>query len=33
MAAPPFGEERLFAVAAAYQAVTDFHLERPPDPS
>ncbi len=32
MGAPPFGEERLFAVAAAYQAVTDFHTRRPPDP-
>ncbi len=32
MAAPPFGEERLLAVAAAYQAVTDFHRERPEDP-
>ncbi len=33
MAAPPFGEERLFAVAAAWQAVTDFHRVRPPDPA
>ena len=33
MAAPPFGEERLFAVAAAWQAVTDFHQARPPDPA
>ena len=33
MAARPFGEERLLAVAAAYQVVSDFHLERPPDPS
>ena len=33
MAAPPFGEERLFAVAAAWQAVTDFHQVRPPDPA
>ena len=32
MAAPPFGEERLLAVAAAYQAVTDFHRMRPDDP-
>jgi aspartyl-tRNA(Asn)/glutamyl-tRNA(Gln) amidotransferase subunit A len=31
--APPFGEERLFAVAAAYQAVTTFHTTRPPDPA
>jgi aspartyl-tRNA(Asn)/glutamyl-tRNA(Gln) amidotransferase subunit A len=33
MGAPPFGEERLIALAAAYQAVTDFHTVRPPDPS
>ena len=33
MAAPPFGEERLFAVAAAWQAVTDLHQVRPPDPA
>ena len=33
MAAPPFGEERLFAVAAAWQAITDFHQVRPPDPA
>ncbi|MGW4466277.1 amidase [Micromonospora sp. NPDC004704] len=33
IAAPPFGEERLLAVVAAYQAVTDHHLRRPPDPS
>ncbi len=33
MAARPFGEERLFAVAAAYQAVTDFHRTRAADPS
>ncbi len=33
MAAPPFGEERLLAVVAAYQAVTDFHRERPADPA
>ncbi len=32
MAARPFGEERLFAVAAAYQAVTDFHRTKPADP-
>ena len=32
LAAPPFGEERLFAVVAAYQAVTDFHRQRPQDP-
>ena len=28
----PFAEDRLLAVAAAYQAVTDFHLRRPADP-
>jgi aspartyl-tRNA(Asn)/glutamyl-tRNA(Gln) amidotransferase subunit A len=33
LAAPAFGEERLFAVAAAWQAVTDFHTIRPPDPT
>ena len=33
MAAPPFGEERLFAVAAAYQAITDFHRTRAADPA
>jgi hypothetical protein len=33
IAAPPFGEERLLAVVAAYQAVTDHHLRRPPDPT
>ena len=33
LGAPPFGEERLLAVIAAYQAVTDFHRERAPDPS
>jgi aspartyl-tRNA(Asn)/glutamyl-tRNA(Gln) amidotransferase subunit A len=33
MGARPFGEERLLAVAAAYQAVTDFHTRRPPDPA
>lgn len=32
LAAPPFGEERLFAVSAAYQAMTNFHLIRPEDP-
>lgn len=32
MAAPPFGEERLLAVASAYQAVTGFHRVRPADP-
>jgi Asp-tRNA(Asn)/Glu-tRNA(Gln) amidotransferase A subunit family amidase len=30
--AMPFGEERLLAIAAAYQAVTDFHKRRPADP-
>ena len=33
LAAPPFGEERLLAVVAAYQAVTDFHKARPEDPA
>ncbi len=33
LGAPPFGEERLLAVVAAYQAVTDFHRERAPDPT
>ncbi len=33
LGAPPFGEERLLAVLAAYQAVTDFHRERAPDPA
>lgn len=28
----PYAEDRLLAVAAAYQAVTDWHLRRPPDP-
>jgi Asp-tRNA(Asn)/Glu-tRNA(Gln) amidotransferase A subunit family amidase len=28
----PFGEERLLAVVAAYQAVTDWHRRRPPEP-
>lgn len=32
LGAPPWGEERLLAVAAAYQAVTDWHRRRPPDP-
>ncbi|HEY0453588.1 amidase [Actinophytocola sp.] len=29
----PFGEERLLSVVSAYQAVTDWHLRRPADPS
>lgn len=29
----PFAEDRLLSVAAAYQAVTDWHHRRPPDPS
>lgn len=33
MAAPPFGEERLLAVAAAYQATTEFHRMRAEDPA
>jgi Asp-tRNA(Asn)/Glu-tRNA(Gln) amidotransferase A subunit family amidase len=28
----PFSEDRLLSLVAAYQAVTDFHLRRPPDP-
>jgi Asp-tRNA(Asn)/Glu-tRNA(Gln) amidotransferase A subunit family amidase len=28
----PFAEERLLSVAAAYQAVTDWHWRRPPNP-
>jgi len=28
----PFSEDRLLALVAAYQAVTDFHLRRPADP-
>jgi len=32
LAAPAFGEERLLAVAAAWQAVTEYHTERPDDP-
>jgi Asp-tRNA(Asn)/Glu-tRNA(Gln) amidotransferase A subunit family amidase len=30
---PPFGEERLLSIVAAFQAVTDHHLRRPPDPT
>ncbi|HEV2779392.1 MAG TPA: amidase [Actinophytocola sp.] len=30
---PPFAEDRLLAVAAAYQAVTEWHHRRPPDPT
>lgn len=29
----PFGEDRLLAVAAAYQAMTEWHLRRPVDPA
>ncbi len=29
---PPWGEERLLSVAAAYQASTGWHRRRPPDP-
>lgn len=29
----PFAEDRLLSLAAAYQAVTDWHLRRPPEPS
>lgn len=30
---PPFTENRLFAVARAFQAATSFHLQRPPRPA
>jgi aspartyl-tRNA(Asn)/glutamyl-tRNA(Gln) amidotransferase subunit A len=30
---PPFSEQRILSVIAAYQALTDFHLRRPPDPT
>lgn len=33
LAAPPFGEERLLAVVAAWQAATEHHTVRPPDPT
>jgi Asp-tRNA(Asn)/Glu-tRNA(Gln) amidotransferase A subunit family amidase len=33
LGAGPFGEERLLAVGAAYQALTDWHLRRPPNPA
>ena len=33
LAARPFGEERLLAIAAAWQAVTDHHRRRPADPA
>ena len=29
----PYAEDRLLAVAAAYQALTDWHWRRPPDPA
>ncbi|MFP5366679.1 MAG: amidase, partial [Actinomycetes bacterium] len=29
----PFAEDQLLAVAAAYQAVTDWHLRRPANPA
>lgn len=29
----PYGEESILSVIAAYQALTDFHLRRPPDPT
>jgi Asp-tRNA(Asn)/Glu-tRNA(Gln) amidotransferase A subunit family amidase len=28
----PFSEDRLLSLVGAYQAVTDFHMRRPPDP-
>jgi Asp-tRNA(Asn)/Glu-tRNA(Gln) amidotransferase A subunit family amidase len=33
LGAGPYAEDRLLAVAGAYQAVTDFHLRRPADPA
>lgn len=33
LAGPPFAEERLLAVMAAYQASTDHHRQRPEDPA
>lgn len=33
LGASSFGEERLFAVAASWQAATGYHTERPPDPA
>lgn len=30
---PSFGEEKILSVIAAFQAVTDFHLRRPPNPT
>lgn len=33
LAGPAFGEERLLALAATYQATTGHHLRRPPDPT
>jgi hypothetical protein len=32
LGATPYAEDRLLAVAAAYQALTDWHLRRPADP-
>jgi aspartyl-tRNA(Asn)/glutamyl-tRNA(Gln) amidotransferase subunit A len=29
----PYGEERMLAFLASYQAMTDWHLRRPPDPT
>jgi Asp-tRNA(Asn)/Glu-tRNA(Gln) amidotransferase A subunit family amidase len=29
----PFGEEKIVSVIAAFQAVTDYHLRRPPNPT
>jgi Asp-tRNA(Asn)/Glu-tRNA(Gln) amidotransferase A subunit family amidase len=33
LGAPPFAEDRLLAVGAAYQAMTEWHQRRPADPS
>ena len=33
MGGRPYDERRLFSIVAAFQAVTDFHLEQPPEPA
>ena len=33
LGAPPYEEDRLLEVVAGYQAVTDWHTRRPPDPA
>jgi hypothetical protein len=32
LGAAPYAEDRLLAVVGAYQAITDWHLRRPPEP-